>query len=52
MKKLLYILLLPLILFLVSCGGGEGDLQPVDPINTTYINHPDSILTYIPDTKF
>ena len=31
MKKILYILLLPLILFLVSCGGGEEDLQPVDP---------------------
>ena len=28
MKKLL-IILLPVTLFLVSCGGGEGDLQPV-----------------------
>ncbi|MDC1025158.1 leucine-rich repeat domain-containing protein [Flavobacteriales bacterium] len=51
MKKLLLILL-PVTLFLVSCGGGEGNLQPIEPINTTYINHPDSILTYIPDTKF
>ena len=33
MKKILYLLILPLILFLVSCGGGEGDLQPVDPID-------------------
>ena len=48
MKKLLLILL-PLTLFLVSCGGGEGEINPT---NTTYINHPDSILTYIPDTKF
>jgi len=30
MKKLLLILL-PVTLFLVSCGGGEGDLQPIDP---------------------
>ncbi|MBT7896246.1 MAG: hypothetical protein HN564_04545 [Flavobacteriales bacterium] len=52
MKKLLYIFILPITLLLVSCGGGEGDLQPIDPIITTYINHPDSILTYIPDTKF
>jgi len=51
MKKLLAILL-PISLFLVSCGGGEGDLQPIEPINTTYINHPDSVLTYVPDTKF
>mgnify|MGYP006085544969 CR=1 FL=1 len=29
MKKILYILLLPLILFLVSCGGGSDDFQPV-----------------------
>ena len=30
MKKLLYLLILPLTLFLVSCGGGEGDdLQPI-----------------------
>jgi Leucine-rich repeat (LRR) protein len=32
MKKLLLILL-PISIFLVSCGGGEGDLQPVDPID-------------------
>ena len=32
MKKLLYILILPLTLFLVSCGGGgSDDLQPVTP---------------------
>ena len=29
MKKLLYLLILPLILFLVSCGGGEDDLEPI-----------------------
>ena len=56
MKKLLYLLILPITLFLVSCGGGGSDelipIEPIDPIITTYINHPDSILTYIPDTKF
>ena len=33
MKKLIFIFLIPLIFFLVSCGGGEGDLQPIDPQN-------------------
>ena len=33
MKKLLYILLLPQIFFLASCGGGEDELQPIDPID-------------------
>ena len=27
MKKLLYILILPITLFLVSCGGGEGGTE-------------------------
>ena len=41
MKKLLYILILPLTLFLVSCGGGgSDDLQP-----TNYTN-PDLLIGY------
>ena len=45
MKKLLYLLILPITLFLISCGGGgSDDLQPIDP--------PVSLYTYIPDTCF
>ena len=44
MKKLLSILLLPLILFLASCGGG-GEVNPLNP-------PANSMYTYIPSTAF
>jgi Leucine-rich repeat (LRR) protein len=47
MKKLLYILILPITLFLASCGGGEDELQPIDPINPI-----DPIYAYVPDNNF
>ena len=55
MKKLQFILTLPVILLLVSCGGGgSDDLQPIEPpIDPLNINDPtDSLHTWIPDDNF
>ncbi|MDG1934657.1 MAG: hypothetical protein P8I52_07185 [Flavobacteriales bacterium] len=53
MKKLLYLLILPLILFLVSCGGGGSDeLIPIEPIDTLNIEPIDTIYTYVTDNNF
>lgn len=51
MNKLLYLLILPITLFLLSCGGGGSidELDPIDPIDP-YIDT--SIYTYTPDDVF
>ena len=53
MKKILYILILPITLFLVSCGGGDGEITPVITVNPiTSADPTDSLHTWIPDSNF
>ena len=50
MKKLLYLLLLTPIIYLVSCS--KSNVTPTTNTPHTYINHPNSALTIIPDANF